>query len=181
MTNRQPSMTEQKLVTLYALDRLGPTSALQLLRFMVDNELMDYIALQLAIAELDEMGLLRKLPHALGALYAPSAQGYEALDLFRNRIPHSRVTLIDKIALSWKRRFREEKQVLSDWEKTPAGEYLVHLKLLESELPLLEMTLSLPTREQASLFCERWPDAAGELYATMMRALGEEPAKVEET
>ncbi len=173
MTTRQPSMTEQKLVTLYALDRLGPTTALQLLRFMVENEMMDYIALQLSTAELDEMGLLRKLPHALGALYAPSAQGYKALDLFRDRIPYSRATEIDAIAPNWKRRFREEKQVLGDWEKMPSGEYQVHLKLLESELPLLEMHISLPTREQATQFCARWPQEAGALYAHLMHTLGE--------
>ena len=167
-------MTEQKLVTLYALDRLGPTTAVQLLRFMVENELMDYIALQLSTAELDEMGLLRKLPHALGALYAPSAQGYEALKLFHSRIPHSRATRIDEIAPEWKRRFREEKQVLADFETTPSGEYVAHLQLFEGELPLFDARVSLPTREQASRFCRRWPQAANELYAHFMQVLGEE-------
>ena len=174
MPARQPSMTEQKLVTLYALDRLGPTTALQLLRFMVENELMDYIALQLSTAELDEMGLLRKLPHALGALYAPSAQGYEALKLFHSRIPHSRAAKIDDIATEWKRRFRQEKQVLADFENAPSGEYVARLRLLEGELALLDVRLSLPTREQANRFCRRWPQAANQIYAQLMQALGED-------
>ncbi len=174
MSIRQPTMTEQKLVALYALDQLGPTTALQLLRFMVENELMDYIALQLATAELDEMGLLRKLPHELGALYAPSTQGYETLKLFQRRIPRSRIALVDEAAPIWKRRFREEKQVLADWETTASGEYQVRMKLMEGELPLLDMTLNLPTREQAARFCARWPALASELYAHMMRTLGEE-------
>jgi len=170
-------MTEQKLVTLYTLDRLGPATALQLLRFMVENELMDYIALQLSAAELDEMGLLRKAPHALGALFAPSAKGYETLQLFESRIPHSRAALIDEIAPVWKRRFREEKQVLADWKSTPTGEYVAHLRLLEGELSLLDVRVSLPTREQANRFCRRWPQAANELYAQLMQALGENPSK----
>jgi len=167
-------MTEQKLVTLYALDRLGPATALQLLRFMVENEMMDYIALQLSTAELDDMGLLSKLPHPLGALYAPSAKGYETLELFRSRIPHSRAARIDEIAQVWKRRFSEEKQVLADWESMPTGEYVARLRLLEGELALLDIRVSLPTREQANRFCRRWPEAAGELYARMMQTLGEE-------
>ena len=174
MPARQPSMTEQKLVTLHALDRLGPATALQLLRFMVENGLMDYIALQLSTAELDEMGLLRKLPHALGALYAPSAKGYEALKLFQSRIPHSRAAEIDGIAPAWKRRFREEKQVLADWEHTPSGEYAARLRLLEGELSLLDVRVSLPTREQANRVCRRWPIAANQLYAHLMRVLGED-------
>jgi len=167
-------MTEQKLVTLYALDRLGPATALQLLRFMVENELMDYIALQLSTAELDEMGHLRKLPHPLGTLYAPSSKGYEALQLFRSRIPYSRAELIDGIASEWKQRFREEKHVLADWKATPSGEYLAHLRLLEGELALLDIRISLPSREQADRFCQRWPQAACGLYTQMMHVLGVE-------
>lgn len=174
MPSRQPSMTEQKLVTLYALDRLGPTTAVQLLRFMVENELMDYIALQLSTAELEEMGLLRKLPHALGALYAPSAKGYDTLKLFHSRIPHSRAMLMDGIAQEWKRRFSEEKQVLADWEETPSGEYVARLRLLEGELSLLDVRVSLPTREQASRFCQRWPRTANQVYAQLMQALGDD-------
>ena len=174
MPVRKPSMTEQKLVTLYALERLGPVTALQLLRFMVENELMDYIALQLSIAELVEMALLRKLPHPLGALYAPSDKGYEALEMFSGRIPHWRTTQIDEIASDWKQRFREEKHVLADWQITPSGEYIAHLQLLEGELALLDMRVNLPTRGQADRFCKRWPQVAGALYAQMMQALGEE-------
>ena len=174
MINREPTLTDQKLLVLCALDHLGQVTALQLLRFMVENDLMDYIALQLATAELDEMGLLRKAPHALGTLYAPSAQGSEALVLFGTRLPHSRRAQIAAIADDWRHRFRQEKQVLADWTQTPTGEYAVHLRVLEQELPLLEMTLSLPTREQASMFCARWPANATALYAQLMRTLGEE-------
>ena len=174
MAARKPTMTEQKLVTLYALYRLGRVTALQLLRFMVENEMMDYIALQLSITDLEEMGFLRKIPHTLGALYAPSAKGYEALRMFNKRIPHSRASKIDGIAHEWKTIFNEEKQLLSDWEIAPSGEYLVRLRLMDGETALLDMRVSLPSRELANRFCKRWPRAAGELYAKLMRTLGEE-------
>lgn len=180
MTARNPSMTEQKLVTLCALERLGPTTALQLLRFMVENELMDYIALQLAMAELDEMGLLRKIPHELGALYALSEEGFSTLRMFHKRIPHSRMRQIEAAAPAWKHRFREEKQVMADWSQDTMGEYTVRLRLLEGEMPLLDMSLSLPTREQAVTFCTNWPRRAGELYARLMHELGGASEEVED-
>ena len=174
MPARQPSMTEQKLVILYALDRLGLATENQLLHFMVENELMDYMALRLSVAELGDMGLLREVPHALGALYAPSAKGYETLELFQSRIPHSRITRINDTATDWKRRFRQEKQVLAGMETTPSGEHVARLQLLEGELPLLDVRVSLPTREQASRFCQRWPSTANAFYAHLMQMLGEE-------
>ena len=173
MINREPTMTDQKLTLLYALDQLGQLTALQLLRFLVENDLMDYIAFRLSLSELDETQLLRKATHALGTLYAPSAEGYAALALFGGRLPHSRRAHIEELAQTWRLRFREEKQVLADWTQTVTGEYAVHLRLMEQELPLLEMTVSLPTREQANTFCARWSGQATDIYAGLMRALGE--------
>ena len=57
---RHPSETENKLLLLHAIDRLGAATSQQLLTFVVENELMDYISLQLGLAELDESGFLRK-------------------------------------------------------------------------------------------------------------------------
>ena len=50
---RHPSETENKLLLLHAIDRLGSATSQQLLTFVVENELMDYISLQLGLAELD--------------------------------------------------------------------------------------------------------------------------------
>jgi len=88
---------------------------------------------------------------------------------------------MDEIAPVWKRRFREEKQVLADWKRMPSGEYVAHLQLLESELSLLDARVSLPTREQANHFCERWPQAANELYAQLMQTLGENLSEEEDS
>ncbi len=172
MITREPTPIEHKLVILLALDQLGPTTALQLLRYMVENELMDYITLQLAIAELDDTALVRKVPHTLGTLYAPSAQGYETLRAFQGRIAPSRIEHIRSTAAAWGQRFRTEKQILSDWRQAPTGEYIVRLQLMEQELMLLDLSVTVATREQAGTFCARWPEAAPELYAQMMRALG---------
>ena len=76
---RHPSETENKLLLLHAIDRLGAATSQQLLSFVVENELMDYISLQLGLAELDESGFLRKQPHALGTLYALTGKGHDAL------------------------------------------------------------------------------------------------------
>lgn len=170
---RRPSETENKLFMLYAIDRLGPVTAQQLLLFMVQNDFMDYISMQLGLAELDEAGLLRKRKHALGTLYALTGKGRDALSMFRTRIPHSRLAQIDMIAGDWRLQFMREKQMLADFEKKENGNYLVHLRLLEYGEDILDMRLSVPTHEAAQRFCDVWIAQAGGIYTYIMRTLGE--------
>lgn len=170
---RRPSDTENKLLLLYAIERLGAVTAQQLLQFMVDNELMDYISMHLALAELDEAGHVRKEKHALGTLYALTGKGHDILDMFSARIPYSRHSHIDEIATVWKRRFRREKQMLSDFSKKDNGEYSVRLRLLENDADILDLTMNVPTREHAQRFCDAWIAQAASIYSHIMHSLGE--------
>lgn len=170
---RRPSDTENKLLLLRAIDRLGAVTAEQLLVFMVENELMGYIALQLGLAELCESGLVRKQPHALGTLHAITGKGRDALSMFENRVPHSRLASIDECAAAWRKRFRREKTMPADFEKLENGTYAVRLRLLENDENLLDMTIGVPTHEEAQRFSDAWQEAASSIYAHIMRTLGE--------
>ena len=171
---RKPSDTENKLLLLHDIDRLGAVTAEQLLVFAVENDQMDYISLQLCLAELDDAGLLRKQMHALGTLYALTGKGHDALELFRKRVPHSRLASVDEAAAAWRQRFRREKQMLADFEKKADGEYMVHLRLFERNAELLHLDISVPTHDTAERFCGAWIHNATEVYAQIMHILGEE-------
>ncbi|MEG0767132.1 MAG: DUF4364 family protein, partial [Clostridia bacterium] len=115
----------------------------------------------------------RKLPHALGTLYALSIKGEDALRMFLKRIPHSRLHQIEAAAEAWRIQFRREKQVLSDWTQEENGEYVVRLRLVEGNATLLDCHINVPTREQAHQFCNAWITRASDVYGYIMRSLGE--------
>lgn len=177
---RKPSDTENKLLLLHAIDRLGAVTAEQLLVFVVENEQMDYISLQLCLAELDDAGLLRKQKHALGTLYALTGKGHDSLAMFQERIPYSRLAKVDDAASNWRHRFRKEKQQLCDFEKKENGEYIVHLRLLERNEELFRLDLNVPTHAHAQRFCDAWMDQAPDIYAYIMYALGEGAIETDE-
>lgn len=170
---RKPSDTENKLLLLHDIDRLGAVTAEQLLVFVVENNQMDYISLHLCLAELDDAGLLRKQLHALGTLYALTGKGHDALELFRRRVPHSRLASVDEAAAQWRQRFRREKQMIADFEKKTDGEYVVRLKLLERDAELLHMEINVPTHAHAQRFCDAWIQQAPDIYASIMHTLGQ--------
>lgn len=170
---RQPSDTENKLLLLHTIDRLGAVTAEQLLLFMTDNEQMGYISLQLGLAELDDAGLIRKQMHPLGTLYVLTGKGRDSLSMFQKRVPHSRLVTVDDQATKWRQRFRREKQMLASFEKKADGDYVVSLRLLEHDADLLKLELSVPTHEHAQAFCDAWIGQATGIYAHIMHTLGE--------
>lgn len=174
---RKPSDTENKLLLLHAIDRLGAVTAEQLLVFVVEQNLMDYIALQLCLAQLDEAGLLKKQAHPLGALYALTGKGRDSLLMFQARVPHSRLDRINQAADDWRHRFRREKQMPATFQKKPDGSYHVCLRLLEDDEELLSLNISVPTHANAQQFSDAWQVQATALYAQIMQSLGEDSAQ----
>jgi len=185
MDYRKPSSTEDKLLLLYASQQLGPATNLQLLQFMVDNALMDYITLQLSLAEMEAAGQLKRVAHPLGSLYAITHKGMDALTLFSARVPASRMQCVREAAPAWRQQIRTQKQVLSDFSQQPDGTYVLNLSLLEQERPLLSINLTLPTRPLANLFADGWTARAGQIYQYIMQTLGQDeppsPYQEEET
>lgn len=173
---RQPSDTENKLLLLRAIERLGAVTAEQLLVFMVENEQMQYVPLQLGLAELVDAGLVRKQKHPVGTLYGITGKGRDSLSMFESRLPHSRRVLVDEAAQAWRQRFRREKQQLADYDRRDDGEYVVRLRLLENEQNTLQIELSVPTHDDAERFCSAWGQHASSVYAYLMQTLAGDAA-----
>ena len=165
--------TENRLLLLYAVERLGAVTAEQLLVFMVESDQMGYIPLQLGLAALVDAGLVRKRKHPLGTLYAITGAGRDALSMFEARLPRSRRAAVEDAKAVFKRRFRREKQQLAEFFKRDDGSYTVRLRLLERDADLLCLDISVPTHAHAQRFCDAWQAEASGVYAHIMRTLGE--------
>ncbi len=171
MERRHISDTENRLVILYALRRLGPVTGAQLLQFMVELDLMNYFTMQLALSQMEEQGQLTQRAHPLGSLYVLTTAGAYTLDSFAHRIPTSRRQLIDERAESWRARFRGEQLAPADSFPLPDGTYCVRLRLLEENGSLMDIVLLLPAADTPTLVQNRWHTAAQPIYDAVMSAL----------
>ena len=75
-----------------------------------------------------------------------------------------------------KARFREESQSSQQIIQTDRGEYELRLKVVEQDMDMMRLSLSLPTRELADQLAQRWPQKAGKIYETVIRILSEDEA-----
>lgn len=98
--------SENRLTILYALRALGPATAMELLQFLVENDLMNYFTMQLNLCDLQEQGQLTAAPHPLGDLLTLTQEGEYAIAAFAHRIPVSRRRLMDTQAPGWREQFR---------------------------------------------------------------------------
>lgn len=167
--------SDRKLYTLLALSELGSCTHLQLLYFMVENEIMTYFDLALALHELVSEGQAAKVPHPADNLYLITEAGREALSFFVNRLAHSKVLLIREQAPAWRQRFQREKQFVGKTSQSANGEFVAHLTLTDGSAALMNLEIPVPERKLADALVNAWPQHAGEIYQYVLRTLGEEP------
>ena len=163
---------EDKLVVLSSLNRLGGCTEEQLLRFLVENALMNQFQFYLALGGLKEAGFIREARHLEGTLLILTPQGRESVEMFASHIRASQTEKLNANAPAWKRRIRDELQMPAAWQETDNG-FAVTLRALEGGAEIFSMTLTAATKAQAKRFCERWPSRAPFLYQTIMEQLGE--------
>ena len=165
---------EQRLIVLYALRELSPCTELQLLQFFFENDLMNYFDMMFALNDLCDRGQAVRERKRAGNVYTLTPAGREALSLFGNRVPNSLTALLRETGGEWRERFQAEDEYEQSVRQTERGEYEATLSVVEQEMDMMRLTLSLPTRELAAQLAAAWPRRAGEIYETIIRMLTED-------
>lgn len=173
MDRRHIPEAENKLVILYALNRLGPVTGMQLLQFLVEMNLMNYFSMQINLSEMEEQGQVVERAHPLGSLLLVTEAGAYTLGTFDHRIPASRRQLIDESAAVWHERFRAEQQTLADSFRLSDGGTCLRLRLLEADTALLDLILTLPGKASMTFLQRRWRSAAQDVYDAVTTDLSE--------
>ena len=165
---------EQRLVVLYCLQHLCPCTELQLLQFLFEHDLMNYFDMMFALNDLCANGQAVRTQRRAGFLYQVTDAGREALSLFGGRVPMSVKTLLSETEGIWKQRFMQEDSYRHDIHQTERGEYELTLSIVENDMDLMRLSLTLPTRELAVQLAEKWPQKAGEMYEEVIHTLSKE-------
>ena len=175
------SRTLYKLIILYMINKVNfPLTNAQIVDFFLEKEYTDYFRVQEVLSELDSTGFVFCEEIRNSTYYHITNDGEQALEYFSSKIPNRIVDDIDMYLLSNKYELRNEVGTLSDYFRTSAGEYIVHCQVKEGKSTLIELNLSVPTKEEASCMCSKWKDASQTIYAEVMKRLmtsGEQDTK----
>ena len=60
---------------------------------------------------------------------------------------------------------------IADFYKSTSQDYIVHCEIREGKTVLLDVSLSVPDREQAEAMCSQWEKKNQDIYSYVMKTL----------
>ena len=164
---------ENKLLLLYLINKMDlPLSRSQVTDFVREGEYMDYYTLQQTLAEMVEGGYLEKIQDNNNTRYVITDEGATALEYFESHIPGGIRSKINKYVhnhfSSIKRDFEVTANYFLDNE---TNEYIVKCGVYEDKRILMEINVSVVSREQAKLIQANWKGHVSEIYMHLLNEM----------
>ena len=168
----QDLLTLYKLIILYMLDRVSfPMTNTQISDFILEKEYTNFMTLQQVISELTEAGMISAQTIRNRTHLAITSEGKETLHYFENRISDAIKKDITEYFKEKEFDLRNEVSVLADYYKATSGEFEARLVAKDRGITLVDLTLSVPTKELAGTICDNWQKKNQEIYQYLTRTL----------
>ncbi|NLY44109.1 MAG: DUF4364 family protein [Clostridiaceae bacterium] len=165
-------ITENKLILLFILDKIQiPITNTQLTEIVIKDELMNYFILQQYLSELINTSQIKVYEERGKQLYKLTPQGKQTLSYFVNRVPLSTREKILKSILEKKKEFKKSAEVISNYFPQIDNGYLVECKIVENKVPLIELRITVGTKEQAKHVCKHWKNNYEKIYNEIISSL----------
>ena len=154
------------------MDRVKfPLTAAQISNYILEKEYTTFMTLQQVISELTEAGMIQTRTAGNRTHLHLTDEGRETLSYFQNRINDTIKTEINEYLHENEYALQEEVSVLGNYYKSTSGEYEAHLIAKDRGNILVEIKLSVPTKEVASSICDNWQRKNQEIYQELVKQL----------
>lgn len=161
-----------KLMILYILNRVSfPLMNAQLTAFILEKEYTNYFNIQRAISELIDDSFITSDTIRNSSLYRITDSGRETLKFFDNMISQGIKEDIEAYLTENKHELQEEVSAPAQYYQVKKGEYMANLKVVERDIPIIDLKLVVPTEDEAALLCNNWREKSSEVYSYLMAAL----------
>lgn len=164
--------TLYKLIILYILNKIDfPLTNAQISEFILDKGYTTYFKLQQALAELITSGFVREEATHNRTFYHLTEDGAETIIFFKNDISPAILEDIDTFLKEKKYELKNEISVKSDYYKNSNSEYSVRCQVMEHGTALIDLTVTVPTQDEAETIANNWGKKNQEIYANIMANL----------
>jgi hypothetical protein len=165
-------LAENKLILLYIIDKINMSvSNLQLTKVVLENKFMNYFTLQQLLSELCESNFLGNVDSDGKEAFVITESGKQTLSFFENLIPPGIKGRIDSTITDIKRSIKTELLITADFISENDKDFLVDLKINEEFFSMIELKLTVGTKNDARLICNNWKDYSQEIYSDIINVL----------
>lgn len=163
---------ENKVLILYFMNKVRmPVSNMQLTRIMLENRFLNYFLLQQCIHELLRDKLIFSETKDDLDFYTPSDEGLKMLEMFVDLLPAGIRARLDENIDAIRSVMRLETSVVAEYTLENEYEYEVKCRILEDFKPLIDIRLSVGSRDDARSICKNWKEHAKEIYPEVIGVL----------
>lgn len=173
LIEQEYAQTENKLLLLYLIDKMDiPLSNAQISQFALEENFMNYFALQQFLADMVQSGYLDKSQDNNATRYAVTDEGITTLEYFEKHIPIDTRNRINKYVAENRKTVKKDFEITANYFYDHANnEFIVKCGIYEEETMLMEINVSVVTREQAKLICKNWKVNVNTLYGNIIAEL----------
>lgn len=166
------AFTLYKLIVLYMLEKVDfPLTNGQISEFILDKGYTSYFTLQQAISEMVETGFIREESTHNRTLYHLTEEGTETIQYFKSNISPAIRKDIDTFIAEKAYELKNEVSVKANYYPNNANEFSVRCQIYEGNSALIDLTISVPTEEEAISVANNWSRRNQEIYAQIMANL----------
>lgn len=166
------AFTLYKLIVLYMLEKVDfPLTNGQISEFVLDKGYTTYFKLQQALSEMVEARFVHEEITHNRTLYHLTEEGASTLQFFGNKISPAIKGDIDAFLKEHKYELKNEVSARADYFPNNFGEFSVQCRVVENEVNLIDLTLTVPSEKEAQAIANNWRQKNEELYAYIMKSL----------
>lgn len=165
-------LTLIKLIILYMLNQVEfPLKKSQMFDFILDKEYTNYFTLMQAYNELVESNLIEITSTHSTTFMAITNEGLGTLKYFSSKMSEGIKKDIEQYFLDNKVEIHNEVSVVSNYYRTPNGDYVADLIAKEKNEDIMEVKIYMPTEEAAETICNNFKDKSSDVYAYILENL----------
>lgn len=169
-TNKE--LAENKLILLYIFDAVKmPMSNLQITKIILECKFMNYFLLQQFLNELCDNQLLSPDTIDEKSVYYITEKGKQTLSYFHHLIPPGIKARIDNTVPSLRKDIKNETLITADYTPEKENEFFVTCKVREDDFSLIELKITVGTKNDAKIICDNWKSHSQEIYSEIIESL----------
>jgi predicted transcriptional regulator len=166
-------LAENKLALLYLIDKMEiPLSNGQISQFALEENLMDYFVIQQCLGEMVETDFLESSQNENSTRYSITDAGVSALEYFERRLEPDLRKRINAYVLENRRRLKRDYEITANYfYDSLTNEFVVKCGVYEDAKVLMEVNVSVVTRDQAKIIVNNWKRSASDRYSDILDSL----------
>ena len=165
-------LAQIKLKVLFILNTLNlPITNMELTRFILENNYMDYFTLQEVVLELKKDGFMDS-GHTEGKeSYMITTVGREAVEMFNDRIPmRFKLEITDKLK-TLQKEVKRNKDLFAHYYQRKDKDFTVIIQALQESITIFNLSLNVPTEKLAKEIVAKWKKSPDKIYSEIINIL----------